>query len=255
MGQQLGKIRQTRIIMRTSMLDKAYKAFPVGSMTDDGYPNVQDRQAFVNTLMGFMQNSAKKLADDAPPLDQVAFVLLDDGDKNKDDSKYTIVLEDETRIMNMPRTFGIILIYTPTNEAEAISMVSDERIVWSADNAQNTDHRERTLRYLGFMALMAEHTPNFDKQPEPEHEMSMEEFMSNVHGYLPESLINGPEIGSDVPTDDETQTNDLIGDMNDNVYASENHNGKTKEQENTEETDLFNDLETDFNDLDLELNL
>lgn len=207
-----------------------------GHSDASGYPNVMNRQAFVDAFTAFCDKIAKRKGLKTPP-DQVWLNIVEAPDVHDSAPRYAIVVENEERLQNLPRTYSIIMVYKPTNEAEAVSLVSDDEIVWSADNQANTSHSNRTLYYLGFVSLVARKTPDFDKEPIPERELNVTDFLAEVSGLPPQELIKIPTTPSEQvePTTNEQES-----------HAGEWHNGKTKEQENVEETAIFDDLETTF---------
>lgn len=220
----------------------------MGTFDGNGYPEVRNRSGYVDTIQRFMGIVAKRGGIDEQP-DQVWVAIREgsDEDGNPMPPRYVIVIEDEERIMDLPRTLSVIMLFRPTREMESLSVISDEGITWSADSQMNTSHNNRTVYYMGFLSLMALKTKDFDKEPMPEQEMSADELMSDAIGTVPSQISSIPEIGGD-DADDGEDGNAPDGDAE--PYAGTWHNGKTKEQEDAQESAVMSDdLMTTFEDL------
>lgn len=236
-------ISKTKASISSKMLIDAHTWLVQDGHADaNGYPDVMNRQSFVDAFITFCDRIAKRKGLKTSP-DQVWLNIVEAPDVHDSNPRYAIVIESEERLQNLPRTYSIIMVYKPTNEAESVSLVSDDEIVWSADNQMNTSHSNRTLYYLGFVSLIAEKTPGFDKEPEPENELNVTDFLSEVSGLPPQELIKIPTTPSK-HTEEEQQAESITNAQE--SHAGEWHNGKTKEQENAEETAIFDDLETTF---------
>lgn len=236
-------------INSTTLLNARQNIVQMGLIDGDGYPEVRNRNGYVDTILKFMQIVAKRNEKQEQP-DQVWITVREgnDDDGNPIPPRYTIVIEDEERMMGTQRTLAVIMLYRPTREMESLSVIADDKITWSADTQKNTAHNKRTVYYLGFLSLMAVKTADFDKEPMPEHEMSAEDLMSEAIGIVPSQLQTVPVIGS--VDDDNGETGEASGSAG-TEYAGTWHNGKTKEEEDRQESQEFtNDMMTSFEDFE-----
>lgn len=232
----------------SGMLRKARTSMVTdGHVDDNGYPVVLNRQGLVDTIRKFCHIVAKRNGMDEDP-SQVWVTVKETKEEHDGPSRYVIVIENEERLMQMPRTMAVIVVYKPTREMESLSVISDESIEWSADSPLTTDHTDRTVYYLGFISLMAEKTPGYDQEPEPQKEISVEELMQDVGGRVPDYLQEPIEIAGvpqetseEVPPDGSQQQPEQKD--KDKSYAGTWHNGKTKEEENQEESQLAEDMD------------
>lgn len=215
-----------------------------GNIDNKGYPAILNYQGIVDTLRKFCKLIAEKSHVDAQP-DQVWITIKETPEEHEGSARYAIVIEDEERLMGDARTIAVIMLYVPTREMESLSVFTDAGIQWSADNQATTMHADRTTYYLGFISLIAEKTPNYDKEPEPEYVLSTVELQSKAFGTIPTQLQPEPDINQQSDTiimnNDETQEQGT-----DKDYAGTWHNGQTKEQENKHEEEVVNDLQSDF---------
>lgn len=220
----------------------------MGLIDGNGYPEVRNRSGYIDTLLKFARIVAKRNGvSDQPDQTWVTIREGNDEDGNPIRPRYTIVIEDEERMMGMPHTLAIIMLYRPTREMESLSVIADDKITWSADTQMTTSHDRRTLYYLGFISLMATKTEDFDQEPMPEHEMSAQDLMSEAIGVLPEQLNELPVVGDDDAVDN-GEAGDAPSDGGTD-YAGVWHNGRTKEQEDRQESEIIdNDMMTTFDD-------
>ena len=235
-------------INSTTLLNARDAIIKMGLIDDNGYPDVRNRNGFIDTCLKFMRIVAQRNGlKDLPDQAWVTIREGDDDDGSPIPPRYTIVLEDEERMMGAPRTLAVIMLYRPTREMESLSVIADDRITWSPDTQNNTAHDKRTAYYLGLLSLMATKTTAFDKEPMPEHEMSAQDLMSEASGVVPEQLQEMPVVGD--TTDDSGEIGEAFGSAG-MEYAGTWHNGQTKEQEDEQESGSFNsDMMTTFEEL------
>lgn len=234
-------------INSATLLNARQDVVRMGLIDGDGYPEVRNRNGYIDTILKFMRIVAKRNGQQDQP-DQVWVTVRegDDDDGNPIPPRYTIVIEDEERMMGTPRTLAVIMLYRPTREMESLSVIADDKITWSADTQRNTSHSKRTVYYLGFLSLMAAKTTDFDKEPMPEHEMSAEDLMSDAIGIVPAQLQSVPVIGN--VEDDSGEAGEASGSAGSD-YAGVWHNGRTKEEEDRQESQEFtDDMMTTFED-------
>lgn len=209
----------------------------------NGYPEIMNKQSFVNSFILFCKKIAQKKGLKEIP-DQVWLNIIEEPDIHSTDSRYSIVIENEERLQDLPRTYSIIMVYKPTNEAESVSLISDDEIVWSADNQINTNHSNRTLYYLGFISLITKKTPDFDKEPEPENELNITDFLSEISGVPPQELIKIPTLPEKQKEEEKQQ--ETVGNTQ-KSYDNEYHN--------MEKTELEDDLKTSFIEEESDMNI
>lgn len=226
----------------TTLTNARNAIIQMGLIDGDGYPDVRNRNGFIDTCLKFMRIVAQRNGIKDTP-DQVWVTVREgnDDDGNPIPPRYTIVLEDEERMMGAPRTLAVIMLYRPTREMESLSVIADDRITWSPDTQRNTSHTKRTVYYLGFLSLMATKTTDFDKEPMPEREMNAQDLMSEAIGVVPEQLQEMPVVGGIADDDGDSGEAGVTSGSAGMEYAGTWHNGKTKEQEDEQESQEFTD--------------
>ena len=232
-------------------------------ITPLSYPDVKNSEALSKGFDAFVRKIAKRQHIELP--EQIRLHIIEDTDTDSDDndasqpSKYTrymIVIEDESHDKeSVGKSRSIIMVYTPTMEAEAASTVTDGGVEWSPDNMSNTLHKKRTMYYMGFLSLMAEKSPGYDTEPTPQEELASEDLvqLGTSIDDMPAEFIHMPTAKEIIqPNLDATEHNDAEQgefDTDTTSGASVQHNKLDKESNNANEEEVMDDLNTTFDDL------
>ena len=165
---------------------------------DSGYPEVKNPSALLEGITRFIQQFA---GGQIPDHSFIYVVEQPDTALSPENSKYFFMLSKK-KSQHTGRTTGYSLrmLYAPTHEVESISMIEEDKVVWSPDTMENTLHRIRTQYYMGFVYMLCLWSPGYDVEPTPEVEMTAAELLKYVkEGEIPSELI---EISLDQPQEE-----------------------------------------------------
>ena len=242
----------------------------------DGYPEVLNPSALFDGVASMVE----KLSGTGHPISNVMLYVID-ADVNPtldpNNAEYIITITPDTTgatsLDDMPRGYAIRLFYARTSEMESVSTVEEDRVVWSPDDMSNTQHPRRTRYYMGFMYLVCEGAHGFDREPEPEVELTYEDLieLGLSDGDVPAEMIEiaipdeaeqlepTQEELDDLPfepdrvyDDIEREIDDDIAEMGDDDTAillpQDKTMGEVLAEDDGDEEELINDFEELFED-------
>lgn len=226
-----------------------------------GYPDVRNPQALIDGIRKFVADSARKQGIPVPVETRLAITGRTDDDdlgdaaSDRDATAYMAVIDDVTAANDGQTAYAVMMVRRDTMEMDAMSTITEEDVDWSADNMVETEHPRRTMLYMGFVSMLAEMSPGYDRDQEPDDELSVDELMKDVGdiGAIPPDLIN---IGdNDLSLDGNYQ--DGAGDGNgkaeldhdDTKGAGTDHNKKSNKQAEKENEEVIDDINVDFDEL------
>lgn len=185
-----------------------------------GYPEVLNPPA----LLDGISSAVKAIGDGEIPQTTMLYILEDEHDvKNPLSARYLLMINHHPGDAASSENYAIRLFYTGTNELESVSTVDESEVVWSPDTLENSQHKNRTKYYLGFVYLLCDKSPGFDEIPVAENELTVEDLIAlGVEGELPAELIE-ISIDEDGEANIESveQVQAVIKDTQDNIVSAE----------------------------------
>lgn len=225
-----------------------------------GYPDVHNPQALIDGIRKFVAETAQEKGVPVPV--EVRFAItgrtsdesLGDAASDADATEYMAVIDDVTAANDGQTAYAVMMVRRDTMEMDAMSTITEEDVDWSADNMVETEHPRRTMLYIGFISMLAEKSPGYDRDQEPEDELSVEELMSDVGDMsaIPPDLIsvgdNDLSLEPDAP-DDMDAGDGVELDHDDTKGAGTSHNKKSNKQAEKENEEVIDDINVDFDEL------
>ena len=235
-----------------------------------GYPDVKNRKKFIQGFTEFFKRIAKKRNISIP--NQIRLHVIEDTPQHNSQrlARYMIVLNDDSEPLAQSKDYSVVMVYKPTMEAEAISVISEDEITWSADSIDTTTHQDRTSYYVGFLILMSKKVPGYDKEQSSDKQLTPEELMqTGISGMLPAELIQiedtdellglqgGDEsiveedIDGSIKTEivDDDQVDSFAEGKKESQQPSKKSRNKKKQKQPEEESLVIDDLEVEIDDL------
>ena len=153
------------------------------------YPEVKNPAVFLDGVTKFIETVVE--SQDIPD-HTLIYVIEDDADGGEpelDGVRYIFLISKRFDDDGNPVGYALHLIYAPNMQAESVSVFEEDKVIWTPDTLENTEHMARTKYYMGFAYKLCEFSPGFDKDPEPESEITVEELLTYVTGTLPPDMI------------------------------------------------------------------
>lgn len=211
-----------------------------------GYPDVHNPQAFVEGFRGFFEATAQSLGTPVPK--ELRLNVIEKSNKSGDPNAadYMLVIDDVTGANDGAAAYAVLMVSRQTMELESASVIASDGVTWSAENMADTINPKRTMYYFGFIALMAKRSPGYDRDQEPEDELSINELMDDVADMnaIPRELITLDDNDLDGLENiaDDGYDNDTVD------GAGFDHGSLTAEQSNELSSQVIDDIKTEFSD-------
>lgn len=183
--------------VRTIQASTLRKFYEVGNRKYEGdYPEVLNP----SVLLGTVANMVRKLSENNHPINNIILYIIDEETNPRADpslAEYVITItanvdpQDQMYGSYLPRGYAIRLFYAATSELESVSTIEESSVIWSPDNMKNSRHPRRTKCYMGFVYMLCEQSPGFDKKPLPDTELTFENLLDLglSEGEIPANMI------------------------------------------------------------------
>ena len=239
MVQHHAPLQPQRRTIQASTLRRFYE---LGNSKYDGeYPEALNPPVLLDTVA----NMVRKLSENHHSINNIILYVIDDetnphGDPSKAEYVITVTAnvdpQDQMYGGDLPRGYAIRLFYTATNEMESVSTIEETSVTWSPDNMGNSRHPRRTKCYMGFIYMLCEQSPGFDKKPLPDTELTFENLLDLglSEGEIPAEMVE-ISIGEQT-TVEQPQSEIQLGDFVEEPANTETQRGYDVDHDDEEYT-------------------